>query len=113
MNDSNYDAAIRACQDCALACDRCAAACLAEDDVDRMARCIRFDLDCAAICRLTAAFMARDSAFAAETCLLCARICEACGEECASHPAAHCQACAQACVACAGICASMMGGQSA
>ena len=70
-----------------------------------MAECIRLDLDCAAICRLAAAYMARE--YAGNVCNVCADICEACGAECARHPQAHCQNCAQACRRCAEECRRM------
>lgn len=72
-----------------------------------MVRCIRLDLDCAQICRLAAAYMARDSEFAQAVCRLCAEICQACGDECAKHSMDHCQRCAQACHECAKECRRM------
>lgn len=74
-----------------------------------MAECIRLDIDCAAICRLAAGYMARGSEFAGDICQVCADICEACGAECAKHSHAHCQACAQACDRCAQECRQMAG----
>jgi len=106
-----YQSCIQACNVCADACDHCAAACLEESDVKTMAACIRLDMDCAAICRLAASYMARGSDFAQEVCEICADVCEACGTECARHQHPHCQACAQACKRCAGECRRM--GQSA
>ena len=92
---------------CVTACETCATMCLQEDDVKMMARCIALDMDCAQICRMAAAFMARDSEFAKRICALCAEICEACGEECAKHKPDHCQECAQACRRCAEECRRM------
>lgn len=60
-----------------------------------------------AICRMAAAFMARNSEYAAAICSLCADICQACGDECAKHGASHCQACARACHRCAEECRKM------
>ena len=98
---------IEACNECAVACNDCAAACLGEDNVKMMARCIALDIDCAAICQLAAAAIARDSEFVAEICAVCATACEACGDECAKHKMAHCQACAEACRRCAEECRRM------
>jgi hypothetical protein len=98
---------IDACNACAVACDHCAAACLQEADVKSMARCIALDMDCAAICRLAAGYMARGSEFAGALCRLCADVCQACGEECAKHPMDHCQQCATACRRCADECRAM------
>jgi hypothetical protein len=72
-----------------------------------MARCIALDMDCAAICRLAAGYMSRDSEFAKQLCQLCAQVCQTCGEECAKHRMDHCQACAQACKQCAEECRRM------
>lgn len=107
MAHEQFQSCIQACYACAAACDHCATACLAEDDVKQMARCIRLDLDCADICRMAAAYMARDSELARNVCRLCAEVCEACGEECAKHDPDHCQQCADACRRCAEECRRM------
>lgn len=107
MAHKQFATCIDACNNCANACDHCATACLKEKDPKPMARCIALDVDCAEICRLAAALMARDSEFAASVCGKCADICEACGEECAKHEMRHCQECAEACRLCAAECRSM------
>ena len=107
MAQGRYASCIDACNACADACDHCAAACLAEDDPKAMARCIALDMDCAALCRLAAGFMARGSENAAATCALCAELCETCAGECATHDMDHCKACAQACQRCADECRRM------
>lgn len=107
MSHEKHQACIAACNTCADACDHCATACLNEKDVSMMADCIRNDIDCAAICRIAAGFMARGSVHAAEVCELCAHICETCAEECAKHENEHCQACAEACRKCAAECRKM------
>ncbi len=94
-------ACVDACNACADACDHCAVSCLQETDAHMMARCIALDMDCAAMCRLAAGFMARRSEFMTQVCKMCAEICNACGEECAKHSMEHCQACARACHVCA------------
>jgi hypothetical protein len=99
-----------ACNDCAAACERCATACLGETDVAMLARCIRLDRDCADICRLAAAFMARDSDHAVGLCSLCADICDTCADECERHAhMEHCARCAEACRRCARECREMAG----
>lgn len=107
MSHEDYASCIEACNACADACDHCATACLQEDDVKMMANCIAFDIDCAAVCRMAAGFMARGSTFAKSVCGTCAQICEACGDECARHQHPHCQECAQACRRCANECRRM------
>jgi hypothetical protein len=90
---------------CAAACNHCATACLNEEDVHMLNRCIRLDLDCADICRLTAAFVARGSEHANHLLKECAEICEACAEECEKHAhMEHCRLCAEACHHCADAC---------
>ena len=79
------------------------------DNLDEMAQCIRLDMDCAAICRMAASFMARGSDFAKQVCAICAEICEACGKECSKHQHPHCQECAKACLRCAEECRQMAG----
>lgn len=107
MPHALYASCIRACYECAIACDHCAASCLEENDVKSMARCVAIDMDCAAICRLAASAMARGSEFSESLCSLCATICDACGTECGKHPADHCQQCAKACLRCAEECRTM------
>jgi len=109
MVTENFQECIDACNACALACDQCAAACLGEDDVKMMARCIVSDIDCAQICRLAAAYMARGSQFSEALCRLCADVCTACADECGKHPMDHCQRCAEACRRCAASCLQMAG----
>lgn len=107
MSSAAYASCIKSCYECAATCDLCAAACLGEDDVKMMARCISLDIDCGQMCRTAAAMMARDSAFASQLCAVCADICQACGDECAKHSVDHCQNCARMCRACAEECRRM------
>jgi hypothetical protein len=104
MVDQQYRSCLEACYDCADACDRCAVACLAEPNVGKMERCVRLDMDCAQICRLAAAYMARDSEMADLIWEICAQVCDTCAEECSRHAAEHCQRCAEACRHCAEEC---------
>ncbi|RYU81234.1 four-helix bundle copper-binding protein [Hymenobacter persicinus] len=89
---------------CIAACEMCATACLQEADVKMMVPCIRLDRDCADICRLTAAFIARGSDHARHVLKECIEICRKCAEECGKHPMDHCQQCAEACRACMAAC---------
>ena len=107
MSHEQFASCIEACHACATACSHCATACLEEADPKPMVRCIRLDLDCAAICRLAAEVMGRGSEHAPIVCGWCAELCEACAEECARHQMDHCQTCAQACRNCAQACRSM------
>ena len=72
-----------------------------------MARCIQLDLECAAICYAAAQLMSVGSDKAKQICMICADICEACGDECGKHETEHCQECAKACKQCAEECRKM------
>jgi hypothetical protein len=98
---------IEACQACTVACEHCANSCLAEEDMQMMAKCISLDHSCADLCSLAAREMARRSPFAVALCGVCAEACDAWGEECAKHDADHCQQCAAACRRCAEECRKM------
>lgn len=89
---------------CITACEACATACLNEENVKMMVRCIMLDRDCADICMLTAKFVARDSAHAKHVMKECIEICRKCEEECRKHDHDHCQKCADACAECAKAC---------
>ncbi|MEP7252863.1 MAG: four-helix bundle copper-binding protein [Ginsengibacter sp.] len=89
---------------CVAACNFCAAACLKEEDVKMMAKCISLDMDCAEVCRTTGILLARDSAHGKHMLKECIELCEACAAECGKHKFDHCQACAKACRECAEAC---------
>lgn len=110
MNSQKFNACIEACNACAVACNHCASSCLRKEDVKMMTRSIALDIDCAQVCMLAAAAMARSSEHADAICALCADICEACGAEYSKHVGhgmEYCQACAKACLACAKECRQM------
>ena len=107
MTEQKFKACIDACNACIVACSHCATSCLHEPDVKTMVRCITLDMDCAGICALAVAAMARDSENAKAICDLCAIICQSCGDECAKHKMEHCQKCAKACHRCADECRKM------
>jgi hypothetical protein len=108
MSHEKFMSCIDACNICAAACNYCSSACLKEPDVQSMSACIRLDLDCAEICYLASAYMARGSDNVAAICQLCAGICEACAAECSKHSMDHCRACARACQLCAEECRKMV-----
>ncbi|GGG18384.1 four-helix bundle copper-binding protein [Pontibacter sp. FD36] len=91
--------------ECAAACNYCAVSCLQEDDVKMMERCIRLDLDCAAICKMALDYVSRDSTMKRDVLDLCARVCRECGAECEKHShMEHCRMCAEACRRCEQAC---------
>jgi hypothetical protein len=113
---ANGDAArrcIEACAECAQTCTVCADACLGEDNIATMVACIRLNLDCAEVCRVTGALMTRPShrdapALRAQL-EACMEMCRACADECSRHGDhhEHCAVCAEACRACAEACEAM------
>lgn len=76
MQVQNQEACLQACNECAAACLQCAAASLKEADPKAMARCVALDLECADICRLAAASIARDGEQIQAICALCSNACE-------------------------------------
>lgn len=71
---------------------------------------LRVLADCADICQTSANFMRRGSAFHADTCGLCAKVCQACEKSCAQFPNdAQMKACGADCHKCASSCQMMAG----
>src|SRR5205085_1292405 len=91
---------------CVIACNVCYNACLNEEDVSMMARCIELNRECADICQLTASVLSRESENADKYLKLCADICEVCADECKKHDMGHCRDCARACSNCSVLCRS-------
>lgn len=109
MSHGNHRQLIMALNDCATECNHCATACLDEQDVKMLSRCIKLDLDCAAICSLTATLLGRGSEHGHHLLKECIEVCNACAEECEKHASMgmeHCRTCAEACRACAQACQS-------
>ena len=91
--------------ECAGLCYQCAVACLGEDDIKGLSKCIKLDIDCAEICQSASAFVSRDSDHAKHLLKECAEICRRCAEECMKHShMVHCNKCSHACLICAEAC---------
>jgi hypothetical protein len=101
-------------EQCRQTCTLCADACLSEEMVADLRRCIRLNLDCAALCSVTAEILGRqtegDARVIAATLDACAAACDACAQECQRHAEmhAHCRTCADACRRCAEACRRVM-----
>ena len=103
---------IQECVVCALTCTSCADACLAEEAVTELVRCIRLDLDCADVCEATGRMLTRQTSFEPELArpllVACAQACRVCAEECERHAEEmnmeHCRLCAEACRRCEQAC---------
>jgi hypothetical protein len=106
---------ITACYSCHEACNVCADACLAEEDVAHQVHCIRDCLDCADVCLATAKVISRltttDKTLAGDLLRACITACERCGAECGKHTehTDHCGICAEACRRCAEACRALLG----
>ncbi|MEO7531605.1 MAG: four-helix bundle copper-binding protein [Sediminibacterium sp.] len=109
MGHEKQQSMIDAMNDCATECNHCISACLEEQDVASLARCIKLNIDCAELCTLIAGFVARDSAHAMHLMKECAEICNACAEECEKFADRydHCKKCAEVCRTCAEECSAM------
>ncbi len=110
-----FAAAITACLDCVQVCNTCADACIAENKATTLQRCIRLDLDCAAICNATATLLSRayepDARVLRAQLQACLAACVACAEECERHSRnmEHCRICAEVCRICERACQQVMG----
>ena len=112
MSGERMKECIDACIACATECDHCATACLRENDIAMLARCIELDRECAEACYASARLMGIGGEHAAQFCLACAELCDACEEECdkhAEHGMEHCRRCAEACHKCAEECRAVAG----
>jgi hypothetical protein len=106
---------VEACFDCGQVCTACADACLSEEGVAELRRCIRTDLDCAEFCLATGKLLSRHTGYdpglvraALTTCLEACRVCAA---ECEQHAGMHehCRICAEACRRCERACQALLG----
>lgn len=95
--------AMKALADCAATCMSCADACLAEEKVAEMRRCISTDIACGAVCHTTLGILQMQT----ERCMDITKAqiqaaltaVKSCAAECEKHATrhAHCRLCAQAC----------------
>lgn len=110
MSNQKFKDCIDACVACAVACSDCATECLNEEEVKMLTKCIKLDLEGAAICRSAAEVMSLGSGYSGHLCRVCADVCKACAEECEKHAEMgmeHCRVCAEACRECAEVCETM------
>jgi hypothetical protein len=102
------------CFDCAQSCTACADACLGEEVVDELKRCIALNEVCADVCATTGAVLSRqvagDQQLLRTLLEACAKACKSCGDECERHADMHehCRVCAEACRACEKRCRELM-----
>ena len=100
--------------ECSQACTACADACLSEEMVAQLRKCIRTNLDCADSCNTTARILSRHTGYDANITRAhlqaCIAACRACGDECSGHAEMHehCRICAEACRACEAACQELL-----
>ena len=105
---------IAAALECVQTCTSCADACLAEEQLQMLRRCIRTDLDCADICDVTARVLSRqtetDTSVQRQQVVACQTVCRLCAEECQKHASKHehCRICAEACRRCEQACGQVV-----
>lgn len=99
---------------CEETCTSCADACLSEDGVADLRKCIRLNLDCADICDATAHVLIRQTGYDAPVTKAqlqaCLEACATCAEECERHADMHehCRICAEVCRRCARACDELL-----
>jgi hypothetical protein len=114
LDGQKLAAAIDALIACSQACTACADACLSEDMVAELTKCIRTNMDCADICGTTARVLSRHTGYdgnITRTLLeACIMTCKSCGDECASHAEMHehCRICAEECRSCEQVCRELL-----
>jgi Domain of Unknown Function (DUF326) len=105
---------IDACTSCAATCTASADACLSEEMVEHLRKCIRTNLDCADLCDATGRLLSRHTGYGANltraTLQACAQACKSCADECAQHADMHehCRICAEECRRCEQACQELL-----
>lgn len=101
----NLEQCIRSCTDCSRTCLETVAYCLEKGGQHAAPDLVKLLQDCADICQVSAASMARGSDFHGRLCALCAEVCERCAEACEQHgDDAQMKRCAEQCRRCAQEC---------
>jgi hypothetical protein len=104
--------------ECAETCTSCADACLGEDMVADLIKCIATNLDCADICGAAARVLSRrvgfDATITGNVLQTCIAACRACSDECSRHASMHehCRICAESCRACLRACEDLLAAMS-
>ncbi len=105
---------IEECFSCSATCTSCADACLSEEMVAELRKCIRLNLDCADICDASGRVLTRQTEYDAPTTKAqleaCREACRTCAQECERHAEMHehCRICAEACRRCEQACEELL-----
>lgn len=114
IDKAKLSESIEACFECAQTCTACADACLGEDMVAELTKCIRTNLDCVDICSATGKILSRHTGYDVDitraVLKACRTVCRACADECGQHASMHrhCEVCAEACRRCERACAQLL-----
>lgn len=106
--EDNILSLLNSIYECQSACKYCFNACLEEERIDMMRRCIKRTVECAEICEHTASSLAYTDDFTHEVLSICIKACEECAAECRKHNHLHCMECAKSCSECAEACHDYM-----
>lgn len=89
IDKSKLAECIAACIECGQVCATCVYACLSEDMVAELTKCIRTNLNCADMCIATGNALSRHTGYDANLTKAflkaCATACKTCGDECSEH----------------------------
>lgn len=91
---------IHALGNCINHCNYCADACLDEENVKMMVKCIRIDKVCAEACAALNQVLATNNKDVQGLIDYCITVCNDCADECEKHEHQHCKDCAKACREC-------------
>lgn len=112
----DYAEALKALSTCAEVCAACADACLGEpEQLERLRRCLRTNLDCTDVCTATARVLIRQTETPNELVQTqlhaCVVACQICADECEPHGEMHdhCRICAETCRYCQERCNFLLG----
>lgn len=105
---------LEACMECQEICNACADACVGEENVSTLSRCIRLNNDCADICEMAGRILSRQNSTdwdlvesVLSNVILASNLC---ADECEKHEGhhEHCRICAEVCRNCAEVCHGMI-----
>lgn len=102
----NFKEITDALEACIINCEIC----FTDSIIQKNNECIAICRDCADICSLTLNFVARGSKFRTEFYAICAKVCNACHDECSKHASHHhcCAECMKTCKHCAYLCNELL-----
>ncbi len=82
--EDNILSLLNSIYECQSACKYCFNACLEEERIDMMRRCIKRTVECAEICEHTASSLAYTGDFTHEVLSICIKACEECAADAAN-----------------------------